>query len=88
MTYEASSLQWTLFFYMPSSASSIHRTYRHHLKTLMRSEAYFKSKKMVYIFVQCRKVLQKQLQIQKSSSLTTLLSAKEEELDEEERDEE
>jgi hypothetical protein len=38
---------------------------------------------MVYIFVQHRKVLQKQLQIQKSSSLTTLLSLEEEEWDEE-----
>jgi hypothetical protein len=33
-------------------------------------------------------LLQKQLQNQKSLSLTTLLSAEEEELDEEERDEE
>jgi hypothetical protein len=83
MTYKASSLQWTSPSYMPSSASSIHRTYHHHLKMLMRSEVYFKSKKMVYIFVQHRKVLQKQLQIQKSSSLTTLLSLEEEEWDEE-----
>jgi hypothetical protein len=54
----------------------------------MRSETYFKSKKTVYSFIQHRKVLQKQLQIQKYSSLTTLLSAEEEDLDEEERDEE
>jgi hypothetical protein len=54
----------------------------------MRSETYFKSKKKVYSFIQHRKILQKQLQIQKSSSLTTLLSVEEEELDEEERDEE
>jgi predicted rRNA methylase YqxC with S4 and FtsJ domains len=73
---------------MPSSASSVHRTYRHRLKTLMRSEVYFKSKKKIYIFIQHRKVLQKQLQIQKRSSLTTLLSAEEVELDEEEKDEE
>jgi len=53
----------------------------------MRSEVYFKSKKKIYIFIQHRKVLQKQLQIQKRSSLTTLLSAEEVELDEEEKDE-
>jgi hypothetical protein len=54
----------------------------------MRSEAYFKSKKNLYIFIQHRNILQEQPQNQKSSSLTTLLSAEEEELDEEERDEE
>jgi hypothetical protein len=54
----------------------------------MRSEAYFKSKIRICIFVQHRKILQDQFQNQKSSSLTTLLSAEEEELDEEERDEE
>jgi hypothetical protein len=83
MTYEASSLQWTSSSYMPSSASSLHRTYCHCLKMVMRSEAYFKSKKKIYTFLQHRKVLQKQHQIKKSSLLTTLLSAEEEDQDEE-----
>jgi hypothetical protein len=87
MTYEASKLQWTSPSYMPSSTSSLHKTY-HHQKKLMRSETYFKSKKHLCSFIQHRKILQEQLQNQKSSSLTTLLSAEEEELDEEERHEE
>jgi DNA-binding LytR/AlgR family response regulator len=88
MPYEASSLRWTSSSYIPSSASSLHRTYCHCLKTVMRSEAYFKSKKKDLYFFTTQKSITETTSNQKSSLLTTLLSAEEEELDEEEQDEE